>query len=230
MKRLVADGHTSGEGMLAIACWPSEVLLLDPARRATADHEAWFVELCVDFYEPVLGYAMRRTSDPEDAADVAAEVFAVAWRRIADVPRGAELPWLFAAARRVVANHHRGRRRARRLEAKLEGIASEFPQPSPDVAATSRVDVEQVGEAFQSLASGDQEILSLVGWEGLDRAQLAQTLGCSRPVARVRLHRARRRFAAALTAHGIDPQRWAGAGHTPGERDDGAATNEQEPA
>lgn len=187
------------------------------------------MELCVDYYEPVLGYAMRRTADPEDAADVAAEVFAVAWRRIADVPPGAELPWLFATARRVLANHHRGRRRAHRLEVKLEGIAAELPQPSPDVAATSRVDVEQVGDAFQTLVSADQEVLRLVGWEGLDRAQLAQTLGCSRPVARARLHRARRRFAAALAAHGIDPQRWVGAGHTPGERDVGAATNGQEP-
>ena len=32
----------------------------------------------------ILGYALRRTSDPQDAADVLAETFLTAWRRLAD--------------------------------------------------------------------------------------------------------------------------------------------------
>lgn len=31
-----------------------------------------------------------------------------AWRRIADIPDGSELPWLYGVARRVVMNHRRG--------------------------------------------------------------------------------------------------------------------------
>jgi RNA polymerase sigma-70 factor (ECF subfamily) len=38
----------------------------------------------------------------------------------------------------------------------------------------------------------------LVAWEGLEPAQLAQVLGVSRGTVNVRLHRARRRLAAAL--------------------------------
>ncbi|TCC57419.1 sigma-70 family RNA polymerase sigma factor [Kribbella pittospori] len=44
------------------------------------------------------------------------------------------------------------------------------------------------------LSDADRELLSLVAWEGLDTAQLAAALGCSRNSAAVRLHRARRRL------------------------------------
>jgi hypothetical protein len=39
----------------------------------------------------------------------------------------------------------------------------------------------------------------LVAWEDLDAPAIAAVLGCSRNAARIRLHRARRRFARALT-------------------------------
>ena len=58
----------------------------------------------------VLAYALRRVGDPEDAADVVAETFLVAWRRIDAVPDH-ELPWLFGVARKVIANQRRGERR-----------------------------------------------------------------------------------------------------------------------
>jgi DNA-directed RNA polymerase specialized sigma24 family protein len=57
----------------------------------------------------VIAYAMRRTSSHEDTADVVAETFAIAWRRIDVIPGGErEVPWLFAVARRVIANRLRG--------------------------------------------------------------------------------------------------------------------------
>jgi DNA-directed RNA polymerase specialized sigma24 family protein len=37
-----------------------------------------------------------------------------------------------------------------------------------------------------------------VAWEGFTVEQLAEALGCSKPTASVRLHRARRRFASLL--------------------------------
>ena len=47
----------------------------------------------------VLAYALRRTAQPADAADVLAEVFLVAWRRLDDVPAGAEARlWLYGVA------------------------------------------------------------------------------------------------------------------------------------
>ncbi|RFU38840.1 sigma-70 family RNA polymerase sigma factor, partial [Actinomadura logoneensis] len=59
----------------------------------------------------------------------------------------------------------------------------------------------RVAAALRSLPEADRELLTLVGWEGLGHAELATVLGCSRNAVRVRLHRARRRFARALRRH-----------------------------
>jgi hypothetical protein len=40
----------------------------------------------------ILGYALRRTGSPDDAADVIAETFLTAWRRLDDVPSEPEAP------------------------------------------------------------------------------------------------------------------------------------------
>ena len=52
-------------------------------------------------------YLYRRlvgAADPASTADdLTADVLVIAWRRRADVPAGAELPWLYAVARRVLA-------------------------------------------------------------------------------------------------------------------------------
>ena len=59
----------------------------------------------------VLGYALRRTGSREDALDVVAETFAVAWRRRSVMPEDADeiRPWLFGIARRCLANNARPR-------------------------------------------------------------------------------------------------------------------------
>jgi len=45
-----------------------------------------------------LGYALRRTSTPEDAADLVAETFLTAWRRFEELPSGDEAQlWLTAS-------------------------------------------------------------------------------------------------------------------------------------
>ncbi|WP_433463707.1 RNA polymerase sigma factor [Spirillospora sp. CA-128828] len=154
----------------------------------------------------VLGYALRRTADPQDAADVLAETFLTAWRRLDDVPPGDQARlWLYGVARRVLANHHRGERRRSALAADLAGqlridlAAHRVPRPEGDLAA--------IAAAFGELSEGDRELLSLVGWEGLDHGEIAAVLGCSRNAVRIRLHRARRRFARGLDRHGAhDPR------------------------
>ncbi|MFG2004234.1 RNA polymerase sigma factor [Spirillospora sp. NPDC048911] len=149
----------------------------------------------------ILGYALRRTADPQDAADVLAETFLIAWRKLDDVPAGeAAKLWLYGVARRVLANHHRGERRRSALVGDLAGqlridLASHRPpRPEGDRAA--------IAAAFGELSEGERELLSLVGWEGLDHGEIAAVLGCSRNAVRIRLYRARRRFARGLDLHG----------------------------
>jgi RNA polymerase sigma-70 factor (ECF subfamily) len=63
----------------------------------------------------------------------------------------------------------------------------------------------RVRVALARLSVRDQEILLLVAWDGLDRAGIARVLGCSNAVVRLRLHRARQRFAEAYAAIGSKP-------------------------
>ncbi|MER7134784.1 RNA polymerase sigma factor [Streptosporangium saharense] len=145
-------------------------------------------------YEQILGYAMRRCSSPEDAADVVAETYVIAWRRMTELPDGeAGKLWLYGVARRVLANHRRGERRrlTRHVELTAE-IEHLYAAPSHHGG------LDGVGEAMDMLADGDRELLALALWEGLDPGEIATVLGCSRNAARIRLHRARRRFAKAL--------------------------------
>jgi len=140
----------------------------------------------------VLAYAMRRTQAPADAEDVAAETFAIAWRKIDAVPAAEPLPWLYAVARRVLANHRRGNGRRERLAALLR---------VEDVATPIRTGEDLDGPAFTALASlspADQELLRLVAWEELANQQIAAVLGITPNAVAIRLHRARARFADAL--------------------------------
>jgi RNA polymerase sigma-70 factor (ECF subfamily) len=102
------------------------------------------------------------------------------------------LPWLYAVARRVLANHRRGTGRRERLTALLR---------VEDVPTPLRAGEDQGGPAFEALASlsaADQEVLRLVAWEGLGNQQIAAVLGITANAVAIRLHRARARFADAL--------------------------------
>ena len=139
-------------------------------------------------YRDVAAYCRRRCPTPEDAEEAATEVFAVAWRRLADLPDGPEERlWLFGVARRVVANQARGHGRAQRLHQRL---LHERPSPPPAAADTGAV-----RRALHALSRGDREVLLLTCWEGLQPAEAAQVLGVPAPVVSTRLWRARRRFA-----------------------------------
>jgi RNA polymerase sigma-70 factor (ECF subfamily) len=69
-----------------------------------------------------------------------------------------------------------------------------------DKPETSLPDESPTARAFRALPEQDRELLSLVAWEELDTAQIATVLGVSRNAVRIRLHRARKRFAKLLTA------------------------------
>jgi RNA polymerase sigma factor (sigma-70 family) len=145
-------------------------------------------------YEAILGYARRRTA-PDEAADILAETFLVAWRRLDAVPDGeAARLWLYGTARRVLANHERARRRRGRLDARLREAREVTAAPSGDRAT--------LAAAFGRLSEQEREVLSLAGWEGLDAKQIGAVLGCSANAARIRLHRARRRLAGELERAG----------------------------
>jgi RNA polymerase sigma factor (sigma-70 family) len=166
------------------------------------DERRRFEEIYEAHYEAVARYALRRVDCPDDVVDVLGETFLTAWRRLDDVPPGEGTRlWLYGVARRVLSNHRRGAARRHLLTTKLR---AEFAAARP-VDATER---DEVRAALQRLSSDDRELLFLAGWEGLSADQIAKVLDCAAGAVRVRLHRARRRFARELALEGVDVERY----------------------
>jgi RNA polymerase sigma-70 factor (ECF subfamily) len=74
-------------------------------------------------------------------------------------------------------------------------------QDHADAVAGQVDDGRRVQRALAVLTSRDAEILRLSAWEDLRVDEIAFVLGCTSAAAKVRRHRARRRFAAALQDH-----------------------------
>ncbi|MGL5808364.1 MAG: RNA polymerase sigma factor [Nocardioides sp.] len=160
------------------------------------EFEARFRRLYAAHFDDILAYAVRRTPSPEDASEVVAETFLVAWRRHEDLPGDDECRlWLFGVARKVVANQVRGQRRRQRLGARLAAQLRCAPasyvakDPADEVAGH-----DVIQRALAALPPMEREALTLEIWDGLTPADIAQVTGCEPAAARARLSRARRRF------------------------------------
>jgi RNA polymerase sigma factor (sigma-70 family) len=161
----------------------------------------------------LLAYAVRRTSTSEDAADAVAETFLVAWRRIDDVPTGDEARlWLYATARRVLANQRRTDVRRTQLSDRLQAELTSLPQ----TPHTGLEELDTLRTALDRLRPDDRELLGLIAWEGLGPSELARVLGCSRNASKIRTHRARRRLRRELAA--LEGKPSASDGHESSDR------------
>jgi RNA polymerase sigma-70 factor (ECF subfamily) len=131
----------------------------------------------------VCAYFARR-APRDEVEDLAAETFVVAWR---NAPRRLEhpLPWLYAVAGKVLANH-------RRKAARNGALA---PDPSTGDPAERFGADRGLAEAFAALTEREREAIRLVAWEGLSHADAARAAGCSAATFSVRLTRARARLA-----------------------------------
>jgi RNA polymerase sigma-70 factor, ECF subfamily len=134
----------------------------------------------------VAAYARRRGSSDPDG--IAAEAMAIAWRRLAAVPRDDPRPWLYATARNLVyAEARRAARNGREGASPGVDAAHEVSELDPALAA-----------ALRELSPLDREALLLVAWEDLTPTQAARALRINPTAFRVRLLRARRRLRALL--------------------------------
>lgn len=164
-----------------------------PDHVPSRDHrEQRFSALYRQHYRSVWAYAVRRVECDADAADVVADVFTVAWRRLPEVPGPpADLLWLYGVARRVVAGKRRSARRLRDLVARLQASPVSSPTGGDQLA-------DRLTDAVSRLRPAEREALALVHWEELSHAEAARVLGCSANAVAIRVHRARRRLRQSL--------------------------------
>lgn len=156
-----------------------EAVAVVPVR---SDHE-FFDQLFSDHARSIYRYFSRRASKG-DCEDLTAEVFAIAWRRVTEIPVGLEEAWLYRCAWNVLANARR-----RHVDVPIEELDIE----GPDIAEDIINDIE-LKQAWLALSIRDREVLRLAAWEGLNGEALALALGISVSGAGVALHRARTRF------------------------------------
>lgn len=161
------------------------------------DAQTRFRRLFDDAERDLLSYAVRRVQRPEDAADVVAETFLVAWRRIDDVPQGAEARlWLYGVARRQLANQRRGQLRRSQL---VDRLRAELPGALAAGGGHEDERAVDVRAALARLGDEDRELLMLSGWEGLSPGEIAKVMELPAVTLRSRLHRARKRLRAEIT-------------------------------
>jgi RNA polymerase sigma factor (sigma-70 family) len=165
--------------------------------RAIEDGDQRLAELWTAHAPRLHAYA-RRHVDANDADDLVAEAYLVALRRIGDVPDDSAeaFAWLVVTVRKLAANQRR--RAATRDQHWAQAVRDLWhiaPGSSPEDLVAER---DRCLDALALLSESDRETLLLVAWEGLTPGQAAGVLGCSENAFSVRLHRARKRVAAAL--------------------------------
>ena len=145
-------------------------------------------------YPAMARYARHRGLDRDDAEDLIASTFEVAWRRLDVVPSDDEaLLWLYAVAFNLLRNLRRRQGRDRQLVARLPMIDTVLPSSEPSTITT-----EAIRRALDALSPDDREMILLVAVDELSAAQLGVVFNCSAIAARTRLYRARNRLAELL--------------------------------
>jgi RNA polymerase sigma factor, sigma-70 family len=121
----------------------------------------------------------------DDAADCTSETLLALWRHRSRLPGSDDerRAWAYGIARKVLANHHRGRARRATADDALRAAAAIPVAPIPDEAFTAAA-------ALELLSSRDQELIRLVIWEELSVADAGRSLGIRPGTARTRYSRA----------------------------------------
>lgn len=161
------------------------------AEERQSRREERFRALYADHHLDVLRFVSRRTH-PDQAEDVVADAFLVAWRRLDDAPRRQDdvRAWLFGVARNCLLNAGRSRQRREALAVRLATVATAGTAPDADSdVVAQRLDV---AAAWRRLTEAEQEVLALTVLDDLTSPQAGAVLGIPAAAYRLRLMRARR--------------------------------------
>jgi RNA polymerase sigma-70 factor, ECF subfamily len=156
-------------------------------RRTQADDEQ-FTRLYKQTSQDLFAFLLRRCATAEEAADCLAEAYRIAWEKRNGIPAGDEArPWLFGIARNVS-------RRERASTERAAATARELAFAAERSNATTNPEDSAVAAALSELSPLDQEIVTMLSWDGLAPREVASVLGLSPNAVRIRAHRARTRL------------------------------------
>jgi RNA polymerase sigma-70 factor (ECF subfamily) len=174
---------------------------------ASRDDPRAFRQLYDRLADELLAYFYRRVLDPEVAADLLAETFAVAFaKRHRFRDRGAPgAAWVYGIARRELAHWFRHERVERRA---LRRLGVEVPQLDQESIARIEAMVELDGyrvalaSALERISEREREAVRLRVVSDLSYSQIAERLRCSEAAARTRVCRGLARLSDLMEATG----------------------------
>lgn len=153
-------------------------------------------------YLRIRRYALSLTRSPIEADDLTQETYlrAQASREPLRDP-GARMTWLY----RIATHAHVDRMRQRGRRPIADGVAVEdLPLADPGPSLAHAIEQREMGACVQDylarLPESYRAALMLHDLEGLTAPEIAVLLGASLPTVKIRLHRARVKLRAALSA------------------------------
>ena len=169
---------------------------------ASAGDDSAFTTLVMRYHPVVFRWSLTFAWDPDEAEDIAQEVFVRAHRQLSQYRSDGSLEaWLYAITRRAASQRRRTHKRQKRL------AFSPGARPLKEVYTTDpggRVDRERAAnvilELFSELPQRQREIFDLVDLQGLSPAEAAARTGMKPVSVRSNLFKARLAIRAKLLA------------------------------
>jgi RNA polymerase sigma-70 factor, ECF subfamily len=175
---------------------PSEHELI---RRARADDQDAFAELVLLHADRVYGALRRFGLNPDEADEVAQEVFVRAWRGLSRFEQRSRFStWLYRIAFNE-AQRRLSRRPRRRAEADEDredpvGALAEPPELGPEAQTLDRELEQTLERALDQLPADWRTAVVLRDIEGLPTHDAAEVVGVGEAAFKSRLHRGRMRL------------------------------------
>jgi RNA polymerase sigma-70 factor (ECF subfamily) len=180
----------------------AEALDAQLASRAASGDDSAFTTLVTRFQPAVFRWALMFAADPDEAEDIAQEVFVRTYRQLGAYRHDGSLEaWLYRITRRAATQMRRTRKRRGRL------ALSPAARPLRDVYTTDpggRVDRERaaivIRELFAELPPRQREIFDLVDLQGFSPSEAAERTGMKPVSVRANLFKARKAIREGLLA------------------------------
>lgn len=172
------------------------------AALAAAGDDNAFTTLVTRFHHAVFRWSLIFADDPDEAEDIAQEVFVRVHRQIGDYRSDGPLEgWIYRITRRAAAQLRRTRRRRSRL------ALTPGARPLRDVYTTDpggRVDRQRaatvIRELFADLPRRQREVFDLIDLQGLSPVEAAERMGMKPVTVRAHLFKARKAIRDSLLA------------------------------
>jgi RNA polymerase sigma-70 factor, ECF subfamily len=181
-------------------------------RRCLAgDHSAW-EEIVRAHNRRVYNLCYRFTNSPDDAQDLAQDVFIRVYRTLAsyDVDKGAFTTWLCTLTRNLLVDHFRRSKQDRITDSIDAGLREEEdslslsdhiedPSPGPDARLASKETQKMVQQALIRLSPDLREAVILRDLQDMDYKEIAQVLRVPEGTVKSRINRGRMELARLLS-------------------------------